>query len=156
PPCSSEEDWLNEAIAHVAENIYGGGWGNLDDRIAQCLKFPERYPLVVSDYYRAGLWRSDGCRGATYLFLRWCIDQYGEELLPELVASPWAGTRNLEAATGARFANLFRAWTVAMMESGTERVSGAPLKWLSLRGRVGRASLNGPRRTAWDVPEGEL
>jgi hypothetical protein len=112
-----EDDWLNEAIAHVAENLHGADFSNLADRIESYLAEPHKYPLVVRDYYRAGLWRNAGCRGATYLFLRWCTDRYGEGLLHALATNPVAGTRNLEWATGTPFPDLYRAWTLDLFES---------------------------------------
>ena len=83
-----EEDWLNEAIAHLSENLQGCGWSNLDYRVSRFMTQPQAYPLVVHDYYQAGLWRNHGCRGATYLFLRWCVDQFGNDMLPRLIRSP--------------------------------------------------------------------
>ena len=65
------------------------------------LSRPERYQLVVEDYYAADLFRSHGNRGSTYLFLRWCVDQFGPDLLPTLVESQLRGVANLEEATGA-------------------------------------------------------
>ena len=130
-PLSEEEDWLNEAIAHVAENLHATGsghqahsnltrssqeWSNLDWRIAAFLRSPQNSPLAVRDYYRAGLWRDPGCRGATYLFLRYWVDQCGEQLLRDLVESPVVGKRNLERATGVAFPELFRRWTIALVQ----------------------------------------
>ncbi len=36
-----EEDWLNEGLAHVAENLHGAGWTNLDYRLSAYLAAPE-------------------------------------------------------------------------------------------------------------------
>ena len=113
-----EEDWLNEAIAHLSENMNGGGWSNLDYRISRFLNGPQRYPLVVTDYYNTGLWRNHGCRGATYLFLRWCVDQFGDQMLGDLIRAPSQGRGNLEQTTGLPFEELFRRWTVALYQSG--------------------------------------
>jgi len=113
-----EEDWLNEAIAHLSENLHGAGWSNIDHRVSCFLTSPESYPLVVADYYRSGLWRDHGCRGATYLFLRWCVDQFGEGLLRKLVHSRVTGRQGLEQATGVPFTELYRRWTIALFESG--------------------------------------
>jgi hypothetical protein len=141
-----EDDWLNEAIAHVAENLHGGGWSNLDFRIARFLETPAVSPLAVRDYYRAGLWRDPGCRGATFLFLRFCADQFGVGLLRDLVHGPTAGKRNLERATQTAFSELFRHWTIALAE-GT--VASVPVQ-----GKVGEYDLTGPARIAWPVAEG--
>ena len=56
-PRQDEESWLNEGLAHLAEDLHGYGWSNLDYRVSAFLSAPERYPLVVADYYGAGLWR---------------------------------------------------------------------------------------------------
>src|SRR5207253_6678528 len=118
-PRQDEEGWLNEGLAHIVEDGYGYSWSNLDYRISAFLSAPERYELIVPDYFSAGLFRSHGHRGAAYLFLRWCCDCYGDNLLKQLVQTNLAGTANLEAATHQRFADLFRQWTIALALSGT-------------------------------------
>jgi hypothetical protein len=118
-PRQDEEGWLNEGLAHVVEDLHGYSWSNLDYRISAFLSAPERYQLVVPDYFHAGLFRSHGHRGAAYLFLRWCCDLYGDNLLKQLVQTNLAGTANLEAATHQRFADLFRQWTTALALGGT-------------------------------------
>src|SRR5207244_1141125 len=92
---------------------------NLDYRVSAFLSDPERYQLVVPDYYRAGLWRSHGNRGATYLFLRWCADRYGPGLPAQLTQSSLNGTANVEAATQERFDELFRQWSAALALGGS-------------------------------------
>jgi hypothetical protein len=145
-PLPVEEDWLNEAIAHVAENLHACGWSNLDQRIDDFLANTAGSPLAVRDYYRSGLWRDAGCRGATYLFLRYCADQFGEGLLRDLVNGPAAGKRNLERATQTSFADLFRHWTIALAEGQMQSVP--------LRGTVGEYELAGPARVAFSVEAG--
>lgn len=109
-----EEDWLNEAIAHVSEQLQTGSWSNLDHRLSCYLNSPANYPLVVDDYYQAGLWRNHGCRGATFLFLRWCVDRFGPEILRNLATSHCSGIGNIEQATNNAFADLFRHWSLAV------------------------------------------
>ncbi|WP_435010612.1 hypothetical protein P12x_001891 [Tundrisphaera lichenicola] len=118
-----EEGWLDEAIAHLVEDAHGFSRSNIDYRVSAFLSQPERYQLVVEDYYAADLFRSHGNRGATYLFLRWCVDTYGTSLLDQLVRSNRRGVANLEAATGAGFPELFRRWTVALYMSGLDPTS---------------------------------
>ena len=115
-----EEGWLDEAIAHLAEDLNGFSTSNIDYRVSAFLTSPERYQLVVDDYYAADLFRSHGSRGSTYLFLRWCVDRYGADLLPTLVHSRLRGAANLEAATGSTFADLYRRWSLALFLSGLE------------------------------------
>ena len=92
-PPLEEEGWLDEAIAHLAEDCCGFSTSNIDYRVNAFLARPERYQLVVDDYYAADLFRSHGNRGSTYLFLRWCARTHGEELLPALVHSRLRGVK---------------------------------------------------------------
>lgn len=149
-----EESWLNEAIAHVAEDSHGYSWENLDYRVSAFLSDPPRYRLVVPDYYNAGLWRSHGSRGAAYLFLRWCADRYGDEFVGRLVRTSLTGVENVEVATGERFADLFRQWCVSLALSGTGIDCAAsatglrytPVRRIDLRGPLGDRLLCGPRQ----------
>ncbi len=149
-PLPLEDDWLNEAIAHVAENLHATDsnpdWSILDSRIAAFLASPQTAPLVVRDYYRAGLWRDPGCRGATYLFLRYCVDQSGEGLLRDLAASPCVGKRSLERATGVAFPELFRSWTIALARDDIASVG--------LHGKIGSCHLTGLARREWQTETG--
>jgi hypothetical protein len=151
----TEEDWLNEAIAHLAENVHGTGWTNLDYRISRFLDATHRSPLVVRNYYANGLWRDPGCRGATYLFLRFVVDQFGEEVLSRLIRNPDRGVKNLEAATGVAFPDLFRWWTISLAQAGSdvsdEEHSSGLFRSVDLTGRMGRWGLQGPRATEWNV-----
>lgn len=108
---TSEEDWLNEAVAHLAEP----GTTNISHRIQAYLSEPSRFPLVVADYYQAGLWRCDGVRGSTYLFLRWCRQQHGEQFAGRILRSRETGVANLVAVTGTPFSQLYRRWSLAVL-----------------------------------------
>ncbi|MEX0717484.1 MAG: hypothetical protein WD066_12905 [Planctomycetaceae bacterium] len=160
-PLPAEEDWINEAIAHVSEHLHEGGWSNLDYRVSRFLDDPAAAPLVVPDYYRAGLWRAHGCRGATFLFLRWCTDQFGSDLPARLSRAPYSGTKNLEHVTGVPFADLFRRWTIALheAEAGSIGRAEAPSKdgfrSLDLHAPLANWGLTGPRATDWNVDAGD-
>lgn len=152
PGHRGEEGWLDEAVCHLVEDHHAYGWDNLDYRVRAFLHAPARHSLVVPDYYATNLWRSPGHRGAAYLFLRWCADRPAEdgggpELTGRLVRSNLAGVANLEAATQARFAELFRGWSVALALSGTGVGAGrfAPLRRFDLHGPLGGGRLDGPR-----------
>ncbi len=136
-----EEGWLDEAMAHLNEDLHGFGRSNLDYRVSAFLSRPERYRLVVDDYYSADLFRSHGNRGSTYLFLRWCADRFGPDLLPTLVASELHGVANLEAATGRRFEDLFRAWAFDLHA----RPEGPAFAGYRDRDRAGTWPAAGPR-----------
>jgi len=149
-----EEGWLDEAMAHLVEDAHGFSQSNIDYRVSAFLSEPERYRLVVDDYFADGLFRSHGNRGATYLFLRWCVDRYGPGLLDQLVRSERRGVANLEAATGARFDDLFRRWTVALYLSGLDPAGSPEGAYRSVdpRGELQDWILAGPR--AWAVTPG--
>lgn len=152
-----EDDWISEGTAHLAERTFGSGWSNLDYRIDEYLQDPSRYPLVVPDYYGAGLWRCHGCRGATWLFLQWCAEHANPDLLRDLVQGPGSGIPNLERATGVPFEELFRQWSLAVLCSGKARRSDSAGNYaaIDLHGRVGGRSLSGPRVQEWDVSQSE-
>jgi hypothetical protein len=142
-----EESWLNEGLAHLMEDEHGFGWDNLDYRVSAFLNAPERYRLVVADYYGSGLWRSPGTRGMAYLFLRWCADLAGQDLARKLAQSGLRGVDNLEVATREPFENLFRRWSAALLVAGTGLdVGGLPLlRRPDLRRPLGTRRLYGPR-----------
>lgn len=144
----NEEDWLNEAIAHVAEQQHGAGWSNLDRRVRAYLEDPERTPLLVADYFREGLWRNHACRGATFLFLQCCADTFGPGLLHELAVHPATGVAKLEAITGEPFEALYRRWTISLHRGRLESVD--------LQGPMGECRLHGPCRHRWSPAEGPL
>jgi hypothetical protein len=113
-PACDEEGWIEEGTAHLVEDIHRYSGSNIDYRVSAFLSAPERYRLVVRDYYAADLFRSHGNRGSTYLFLRWCSDRLGPGFLPAVVRSPECGLANLESASGARFEDLYRRWSVGL------------------------------------------
>ena len=150
---TDEEGWLDEAMGHLAEDLNRFSTSNIDYRVSAFLSSPERYQLVVDDYYAADLFRSHGSRGSTYLFLRWCVDRYGTDLLSALVHSRLSGTANLEAATGSTFADLYRRWSLALFLSGLESSrdhAGLPdegFRSINMRAPCEDWELAGPRFT---------
>ncbi len=146
---SEEEGWLDEGLAHLVEDLHGFSRSNLDYRVSAFLSRPEKYRLIVEDYYAADLFRSHGNRGGTYLFLRWCVDRHGEAVLDRMIRSPLRGVENLEAATGRPFSALYREWTTALFLSGLDPVADSggagPFRSLDLRGSIEEWILAGPR-----------
>ncbi|MFO1044275.1 MAG: hypothetical protein U0941_21025 [Planctomycetaceae bacterium] len=109
-----DEDWINEAIAHVVEQRASGSATNLSHRIRSFLQNTPRSPLVVQDYSHPGYWRHDGCRGAGYLFMEWCLEKSGDRVLKELVKAPSISAESLAEALDTPLAELFRDWTVSL------------------------------------------
>jgi hypothetical protein len=150
-----EEGWLDEGLAHLVEDLHGFSRSNLDYRVSAFLSRPERYRLVVEDYYAADLFRSHGNRGGAYLFLRWCVDRQGYDLLDRLIRSNLRGIANLEAATGRSFAALYREWTTALYLSGLEpqqnRTDASLYRSLNPRGTFADWVLAGPHASRVQV-----
>lgn len=109
-----DEDWLNEAIAHVVEHRASGSVTNLSHRIRSFLASPDQSPLIVRDYSHPDYWRHDGCRGAGYLFVDWCLNRSGDRLLKQLIDGPSVSAESISAAMDTPFSDLFREWTVTL------------------------------------------
>lgn len=115
---TSEESWLDEAMTHLCEDLVGRSTMNLDYRVSAFLSEPNRYRVVVDDEHRPGHFRCHGNRGASYLFLRWCVEAIEPDLILMLATGRERGIANLERATGCSFADLFQGWTVDLLRSG--------------------------------------
>lgn len=109
-----EQNWLNEGMSHLMEDIMGYGIEN-----------PSRYALFLANTASAGLVVSGQPnlleRGAAYLFLRYLYEQTssGGNFLAALEDTSRTGVDNLEAAfNGANGFNMFHhfmaRWTVAL------------------------------------------
>ncbi|NUQ01393.1 MAG: hypothetical protein HUU35_16235, partial [Armatimonadetes bacterium] len=106
-----EESWLNEGLSFCAEQA--GGWldspGGSPENVAAYFAAPERYPLVeLTGNYQ------DGHVGASYLFVRYLADRFGDEVFRRLATSALTGRANVAAATGADFGLLLRDWSAAL------------------------------------------
>lgn len=118
PTAVPDEDWLNEALAHVIEVQLSGQDSNLADRIDEFLRHPEQSPLVVASSTRSGLWRDPGSRGAGYLFLEWLVRRSPEERLARLLRGPERGTQLVEAVSGTAFGETWSAWAAHLWSQG--------------------------------------
>ncbi len=126
---ASEQTWLNEALSHVAEEM---GGRLVPD--AECAGFSSCRSLYTSgnlvnafDYlsetgshFMLFPGNSGGTleeRGASWLFLRWVIDQFandpeflGPNVTTALLGTTRVGSANIEAVTGASFPQLVAEW----------------------------------------------
>lgn len=139
------DDWLNEGLAHLSERSGGGDWSNLDYRVARFWQQPAGSPLIVGDYYRSERWRDHGCRGATFLFLNWCEQQYASRnqsaFTTAVANAELPGVGAIEKVLGNSFDELYRAWSVSVARQGA---SSNPV-------RIGRFGASGPRWLNWNV-----
>lgn len=118
-----EESWLSEGLAHLVEEMQGHSWTNLEERMGAFRAQPERSPLLVADYFQKGLWREPGPRGWAFSFLRSAASRHGPGLPRRLVQSPFRGRENIETATGAPLAVLFREAAIDLLWEDTPAVS---------------------------------
>ena len=100
-----EDLWVNEGLAHIAEDLNGFDASNIG-RANLFLVNPGDATLIYGGDELEE-------RGASFLFLRHVGDRYGEIVFRNLVQSKKAGVANVEAATGAYFNELFADWAAA-------------------------------------------
>ncbi|RJR27252.1 MAG: hypothetical protein C4574_06420 [Candidatus Latescibacterota bacterium] len=105
-----EDLWLDEGLAHIAEDVNGYDGSNVA-RANLFLADPGNVTLIHG---------GDDLeeRGASFLFLRLLGDRYGDAIFRSLVQTKRIGTANVEAASGAVFKELFADWTAALYLSG--------------------------------------
>jgi immune inhibitor A len=108
---SNEDAWLNEGASELAEELNGFGWP--EARVAAFARDPDLQLNVWED-------TGEGLAphyGASYLFLRYFLDQFGAGALRELVAHPGNGLEGLDAVLNGRGLDggngLFARWVVA-------------------------------------------
>ncbi len=111
-----DEDWLNEAIAHVVEVASSESDSNVANRIQRYFAQPGKSPLVIRDYCSPEYWRNDTVRGAGYLFLDWYLKQSDDNRLQRLLGARSLGVASLEATAQRSFDELFKSWTVDLGE----------------------------------------
>lgn len=111
---SSEENWLNEGLSHLAEDIMGYGMEN-PSRYAMYLSSPSSYGIITQG--SPNLME----RGASFLFMRFMYEQAsdGGSFLRGLFSSSRRGVENLEAAFAGpsgfnTFSQFIARWSVAL------------------------------------------
>jgi hypothetical protein len=144
PTCSFEASWLDEALAHFAEDAVGRvsrGFGDL-----QTLSFNDVLPcntpcsqandfnaFFYQNLARLTYWMdkpdqfapfskmadsSLAVRGAAWAIVRYAADNYSSAnpraLTRKLAAGPDTGVKNFAAATGAPIDSLVKGWLVSM------------------------------------------
>jgi hypothetical protein len=105
-----EELWVNEGLAHIAEDLNGFKTSNIS-RANLFLQNPGNVTLIYG---------GDALeeRGASFLFLRYLGDRYGDAIYKQLVQTRDKGVANIEARTGLFFKEVFADWSAATYLSG--------------------------------------
>lgn len=118
---SAEELWLNEAMSHLAEELGGfhfltlGDQRKFSDFVIGNLFNAYRYlqePGAQFVFPRAGQGTLEE-RGAAWLFLRWIVDQFGDDVVRRLSETNLTGVANVERATGEPIDRLLAQWFLA-------------------------------------------
>jgi hypothetical protein len=105
-----EDLWIEEGLAHIAENLSGYESSNLA-RANLELADPGNVTLIYGGNELEE-------RGASFLFFRYLGDRFGASIYKNLVQSKKAGVANVEAATAELFNELFADWSAACYLSG--------------------------------------
>jgi hypothetical protein len=128
-----EAIWLNEGMSHMAEELaakyYERRFPFPSGRSVPGQVFPDSsqnfivfnlinaylflrqpYFTSVTHFIEAGTIEE---RGASWLFLRWLADQYGEDILRRLVHTSLTGKANVADKTGEPFAQLLGQFMIA-------------------------------------------
>jgi hypothetical protein len=131
---SAEELWLNEAMSHLAEELGAFHFLALGDQ----RKFSD---FAIGNLFNAYKYLQDpGARfvlagagqgtleerGAAWLFLRWIVDQFGEEVLRRLSETNLTGVANVERAAGEPVDRLLAQWFLANWVSDLAGFSPQP------------------------------
>ncbi len=131
---SAEELWLNEAMSHLAEELGGfhflalGDQRKFSDFVIGNLFNAYRYledPGARFVFPRAGQGTLEE-RGAAWLFLRWIVDQFGDEVIRRLSETNLTGVANVERATGEPIERLLAQWFLANWVSDLPSFSPQP------------------------------
>ena len=96
-----EAIWLNEALAHVAQDLVSEHNPNYA-HVRAYLRQPGETGLSTPGTLAT--------RGAAYLFVRSLVDLFGEGILLRLVQTDRVNRENVETATGESFADLIARW----------------------------------------------
>jgi len=143
---AAENVWLNEGLSILAEEV---GWLHYEAKCApaptSCRSsgpgqlFPDSsqgfilnlmrnaYSYLdapagssVTTFARNGTLRE---RGAAWLFVRWLVDQKGEQIIPRLMQTRRTSIANVEFAAGESFQSLFGDFGIALW---TDSLPGVP------------------------------
>lgn len=108
--------WLNEALSQAAE--YYNGY--TDNHLAWIESF--LYHDGITDpgwmYLSLTHWTSDNY-GYGALFIRYLIDQYGDNAIKKMCSTNKVGIAAVESSTGVNFNTIFNNFTRALVMSGT-------------------------------------
>ncbi len=113
--------WLNEGLSHLAEELAALHFSDTGDS-ARFQRFAVGNLINAYDYLfdPASVFVIPGEgtgtleeRGAGWLFLRWVVDQYGDDVVRRMLETQLTGSSNIAAVTGSAFDQLLTDWFLA-------------------------------------------
>jgi hypothetical protein len=158
---NSEHTWLNEGLSHLSEELAALHFFALADSVRGS-------QFALGDMFNAYSYLGesgsnfllflDGTgslpeRGASWLFLRWVVDQFGDGVTRRLVETNLLGPANVEAAAGEPFERLLSDWFLAIYVSDLPGFTApARLKYTTWSFRTTFASLHGQLPSQFPQP----
>jgi hypothetical protein len=126
-----EEAWLIQTLGTVGTDIVGFGAVFYQDAW-KYMDAPHLFSLTpaVEEGEECNFFCGGGL-GAQYLFGRWLVDKYGEDVLSDIASSENTGTDAVEDATGVDMVELVLEWQVALLTTGVMNEDGDSLMNLS-------------------------
>ncbi|MBI4541838.1 MAG: hypothetical protein HY705_02275 [Gemmatimonadetes bacterium] len=118
----TERPWLNEALSHLAEELGGLHYDSVGNQLAKS-------QFLLGNLLNAFLYLSNPSvtavvtesanveleqRGAQWLFLRYVVDRFDNDVTRQLVQTSSVGEANLVAVTGTPFKTLLGRWALAV------------------------------------------
>lgn len=157
----TETVWLNEALSHLAEELGGLHYDSVGNQVAKS-------QFLFGNLLNAFLYLSNPSvtavvterpnveleeRGAQWLFLRYVVDRFGNDVTRQLVQTSRVGEANLVAVTGAPFKTLLGRWALAVYVTDVPNFTPQEvLTYAFWRFRTTYASLNRQDPDDFDRP----
>jgi hypothetical protein len=146
----TEDGWLDEGLSKYAEELAGRSYLPTDSASFSQYAFNtvyDAYQYLAAPGSNALLIPFDNGTlaeiGASWLFVRYAVDQHGDSLPRKLVQSPLTGATNVAAQTGQPFDALVTRWALANWVSDLPGFAAPPeLIYKSWHFRRTFASLN--------------
>ena len=152
----TEELWLNEGLSHLSEELAARHFLAQEDT-TRFQRFAVGNLINAYDYlFEPGdvfVLPGEGSgsreeRGAAWLFLRWVVDQFGEDVVRRMSETGATGSDNVGSVVGASFGQLLSEWFLANWVSDlpdsilADSVKPDRLKFSSWSFRITFASFN--------------
>lgn len=127
-----EDLWLDEALAHTAEDLVARAFAARDD-LARARQFHAGNLDRALDF----LYGADGTslisnvrpgsveeRGAQWTFIRYLMSRFGDQVVTALTQTTRSGVANVTAVTGAPWSDVYAAWSTSVWADDAPALRG--------------------------------